>query len=144
MYCYLNGSREERLKESLNRLLQSKSPLDIRFGLHTTTLYKKNPVIIKCAKKSIHELIPIMVTKGEGTVYCFIFFLKTCIDKVFLIRRGVIYFHISTILCIFQGLEDEVKGRQFSAIDRVYLRAEDEGKIEEPVCKKSKVFLNPV
>ena len=37
-----------------------------------------------------------------------------------------------------------MKGRQFSAIDGVYLRAEDEDKIEEPVRKKSKVLLNPV
>jgi len=33
-----------------------------------------------------------------------------------------------------------VKGRQFSAVEGVYLKAEEEDKIEEPVCKKSKTF----
>ncbi|XP_067053558.1 UDP-N-acetylhexosamine pyrophosphorylase-like [Acropora muricata] len=40
-----------------------------------------------------------------------------------------------------EGLEDVVKGRQFSGIEEVYLKAEDEGKIEEPATKKSKNCL---
>ena len=42
------------------------------------------------------------------------------------------------LLFVFQGLEDEVKGRHFSAVDGIYLKAEEEDKIEGPACKKSK------
>ena len=34
-----------------------------------------------------------------------------------------------------------MKDRQFSGIEEVYLKAEDEGKIEEPATKKSKNCL---
>ena len=34
-----------------------------------------------------------------------------------------------------------MKGRQFSGIEEVYLKAEDEDKIEEPASKKSKNCL---
>ncbi|XP_068703514.1 UDP-N-acetylhexosamine pyrophosphorylase-like [Montipora foliosa] len=37
-----------------------------------------------------------------------------------------------------EGLEDEVKGRQFSGTDEVYFKAENEGKIEEPALKRSR------
>ena len=39
---------------------------------------------------------------------------------------------------LFQGLEDKVKGKEFSATEKIYLMADKEEKSIEPAHKKSR------
>ena len=63
-----------------------------------------------------------------------LFETRRLIEKI---RYGLLKV-IKMLHIFFQGLEDEVKGKEFSATEKIYLMADEEEKNTEPAHKKSR------